>query len=468
MGQRVSLCMIARDEELSLPRCLQSVQGVVDEIVLVDTGSTDRTIAIAEQYGAVVRQIPWEQDFAAARNASLDLATGDWVLLLDADEALLPESRALLPALISDETVEGYYIQMHNLVGSETDPEIEVSVLFRLWRNRPGYRFHGSVHEQILSSIHRQNPHARIVSSPLKAIHYGYLTEHVASKGKRDRNASLLEARLREHPDEPFLLFNIGIEHYLQRRFAEARQAFGWSLERTGPEAPWRAKLVKCHAAALCELEEWEEAFALLQEETGRYPDYTDLFYIQGVAHNTLGQYREAVETFSRCLALGPAPCPPYTSVNPETGASKAYLGLGIAYEGLGQYGEAYQAYARSAMAKRGWAEPLKRIASLMGRRVDDATLIRVLEAFFPGGTTADQVKIASLLIHAGRYPLALERLEPLLPDGLDRGGRYALAVCLAKVGRVQEALAICEEDWEGSPLQPQVRALALELRGQL
>src|SRR5436190_22371274 len=92
-GQKLSLCMIVKNESKHLANCLESVDGVVDEIIIVDTGSTDNTIEIAEKYGAKVFHYKWHDDFGAARNEALKYASGDWVLVLDADEVLSDESK---------------------------------------------------------------------------------------------------------------------------------------------------------------------------------------------------------------------------------------------------------------------------------------------------------------------------------------------------------------------------------------
>jgi tetratricopeptide (TPR) repeat protein len=468
MDVRLSLCMIVRNEAEELPRCLESVQGVVDELVVVDTGSQDGTVDVARRYGAVVREIPWQNDFAAARNASLSLASGEWILWLDADEELLPASRQLIPALLSAADTEGYFIQLHNLLGSRVDPETEVALLFRLWRNRPEYRFVGAIHEQIAPVIRSVNPQAKVAHSPLEAVHYGYLREHVAAKGKENRNLQLLEASLRAQPNDPFLQFNLGVEHFVRGRFQPAREALERSLERVQPDALWRPRLAKGYAATLCELARWDEAFAFLGTESRRYPNYTDLTYVAGVAHSVLGEHESAIAAFQACLERGPAPCPPYTAVDREAGGCKAHLMLGKEYEAVGRYPEALQAYAKAAMMKPRWGEALRCLAALMGKRVDDETTIRVLEAFFPDATDADQVKIAALLAYAGRYQLALERLSPLDAAGsLDRGGRYTLALCLTKLGRSADALTILGEDWAGSPLEGQVKALARSLKSE-
>ncbi|MDB4895815.1 MAG: hypothetical protein JWN15_2077 [Firmicutes bacterium] len=468
MNVRLSLCMIVRNEAEELPRCLQSVQGLVDELVVVDTGSQDGTVDVARRYGALIREIPWQNDFAAARNVALSLASGEWILWLDADEELLPESRECLPSLLSAGDTEGYFIQLHNLLGSRADPETEVALLFRLWRNRPEYRFVGTVHEQILPAIRSVNPQAKVAHSPLQVMHYGYLREHVAAKGKENRNLALLEEGLRAQPNDPFLRFNLGIEHFVQRRFPQARDAFERSLDRVHSDALWRPRLVKGYAATLCELARWDEAFAFLGVERRRYPDYTDLTYVAGVAHSVLGHHEAAISVFRACLERGPAPCPPYTAVDREAGGCKAHLALGKEYEAIGRYPDALQEYASAAMAKPRWGEALRCLATLMSKRVDDETMLRVLQAFFPDATDADQIKIAALLAYTGRYQLALERLSPLDAAGrLDRGGRYTLALCLTKLGRSADALTILGEDWAGSPLEGQVKALARSLTSE-
>lgn len=468
MAQRLSLCMIVRNEEAFLPRCLESVKGVVDEIIVVDTGSTDGTLTVARRFGAAIKEVPWCSDFSAARNASLDLATGDWILMLDADEALVPESAASLPALLADPSVEGYFIQMRHLIGSIAQPEVEVSPLFRLWRNRPAYRFAGEIHEQILPSILRANPKAKTAYSSLQAVHYGYLREVKAAKGKHDRNRLLLEARLLRNPQDSFAHFNLGIEYYEQQQFQKAAAAFEAALAGAKQEDPWRTKLVKAYAATLYELQAWERLFAFLDGEIRRYPDYTDLHFLAATARAAVGQHREAADGFARCLRMGPAPSPPYASIDPGAGSYKAALELGREYEALGMNAEAASAYKQAAKSRPGWHTPLKLLAVLLGRAAQDQEILQELAAFFPSGQYADRVQMATLLLHARRPHLVIAELQPLLQAGkLDRAGKFVLARALAESGERDAALAICREDWTGSPLAGQVLALRRSLEGQ-
>lgn len=469
MRARLSLCMIVRDEETFLPRCLDSVRGVVDEIVVVDTGSHDSTVDIARRFGATVAEMPWPDDFSAARNASLDLATGDWVLVLDADEVLLPESAAGLPTLLADPGVEGYFIQMRHLIGSAAQPEVEESSLFRLWRNRPEYRFTGEIHEQILPTILARRPGSKTAQSGLQVVHYGYLREIRAARRKFERNRLLLEKVIARSPQDPFAHFNLGIEYYDQGLLEQAGASFAAALARARPGDVWRPKLVKAYAATLLERKEWASLFRLLEEEIARYPDYTDLHYLKGVARVRAGQTEQAVSAFTRCLELGPAPALRYTSTDPGTGSYKAQLELGAALEALGRDADAREAYRRAARSRPGWHEPLKRLATLLGRTAGDEEVVEELRAFFPGWQYADRVQVATLLLHAHRPRLAVGLLEPFRQAGrADRAGLFVLARGLAEAGDREGALAICRGDWSGSPLAPQVQRLREELEAHL
>lgn len=109
---RISVCMIVRNEETLLPRCLQSIQGIADEIIVVDTGSTDRTIEIGRRFGAKVYHHPWENDFSKHRNQSLSYATMDWVLVLDADEEFFSEDAAVMRQVLHQSSADYLFCTM--------------------------------------------------------------------------------------------------------------------------------------------------------------------------------------------------------------------------------------------------------------------------------------------------------------------------------------------------------------------
>src|SRR5262245_26667700 len=145
----VSLCMIVRDEEEVLGRCLASVADVVDEIIIVDTGSRDRTPAIARTFGARVEPFRWRDDFAAASNQSFSLATSDWILWLDADDVLLPEARDGLAALKARLERDVYYLP-YDYAQDETGASICTLWRERIVRRSPAMRCIHPVHECLL------------------------------------------------------------------------------------------------------------------------------------------------------------------------------------------------------------------------------------------------------------------------------------------------------------------------------
>ena len=152
MHYALSLCMMAKNEERNLPRCLESVRGLADELIVVDTGSTDATHRIAAGFGAQV--IPFDfaiVDFAAARNCAIGRARGRWILALDADEMLDRASRPMIETLVALDENAGYFLERHNHSSdSENSPR---DYVVRLFPNRPNYRYRGRVHETIDASI---------------------------------------------------------------------------------------------------------------------------------------------------------------------------------------------------------------------------------------------------------------------------------------------------------------------------
>lgn len=176
--------MIVKNEAFALPKCLQSAKKFVDEIVVLDTGSTDKTPQIARDYGAKVYDFQWCNDFSAARNEALKYVTGDWVLVLDADETLIP---SIMPQL--KEAIQGEEYLLINLVRHEVGAiQSPYSMVSRLFRNHPDIRFsrpyHALVDDSVIEVL-RQEPHWEIGYLQGVAIqHQGYQQDAISQKNK--------------------------------------------------------------------------------------------------------------------------------------------------------------------------------------------------------------------------------------------------------------------------------------------
>jgi tetratricopeptide (TPR) repeat protein len=303
--------MIVRDEEEMLPRCLAAVAPAVDEIVIVDTGSQDRTVEIARSFGATVIEREWTGSFSDARNVSFEAAGGDWLIYLDADEVLVSEDVDRLRALAGHTWREAIYFVETNFTGDEDDGTAVTHNALRMFRNRPWYRFEGRLHEQVAQHLPAYLPE-RLHQSDVRIEHYGYLGVVRDKKEKSRRNIELLLAQRAESGSTPFLHFNLGSEYAAAgdaaNALAELEQS--WRLiEAEGPESrhPFVPTLAVRLVKTLRFCDRPQEALQRAAEGLERFPGFTDLVFEQAAASLTLKRERDAVAYFERCIAMGDA-----------------------------------------------------------------------------------------------------------------------------------------------------------------
>lgn len=207
---RLSLCMIVKNEAKNLPRCLDSVQGVVDEMIVLDTGSTDATPEIARSYGATVVQFEWCNDFSLARNEALKFVLGDWVLVLDADETLAAEFIPMLQKVIQPQSTLVVNLVRHE-IGATQSP---YSLVSRLFRRHPAIQFSRPYHAMIDDSVVQllaQAPTWQVINtSEVAILHYGYEPGMIASRDKRQTAKATMEAFWKAHPDDAYGCSKLG------------------------------------------------------------------------------------------------------------------------------------------------------------------------------------------------------------------------------------------------------------------
>jgi len=224
----LSLCMIVRNEARDLPRCLASVAGLVSELVVVDTGSTDDTPAIAEAHGANLLRHAWADDFAEARNVALAHVTGEWILHLDADEELDTSSRPRLLSLLQGSPADGFRLRIRSLLPPQDPQQFEDDWIVRLFRRQPDLRYHGRLHEQIRPSIERLG--GRILDADLTILHHGYAQTTAQGADRRYRNLAQLDRMLAADATDPYLHYHRGATLHALGQHAEASAALQQAL----------------------------------------------------------------------------------------------------------------------------------------------------------------------------------------------------------------------------------------------
>ena len=339
----LSLSMIVRDEATQIEDCLRSVQGFVDEMVVVDTGSTDNTVALAEGMGARVERIAWPGDFAPARNQALAWVSGDWVLVLDADERLRPEAMAPLRALMAQPDVLLINLLRHER-GAVQSPYSNVS---RLFRRHPAIRWSRAYHSMVDDSVAellQQESHWRIADCPEPALlHDGYRPELLAQGNKPQRLRQAMEAELLERPGDPYACAKLGslevAEGNLERGVALLRQGLAQCSAEAHPEryelllhlalaealrdpdaaaalyrdalalplAPRLSLAARLNLAALLlQQGQAQEAEALCQQATATAPEISLGWYNLGLIRRRLGDIAGALEAYREARRLQP------------------------------------------------------------------------------------------------------------------------------------------------------------------
>jgi Flp pilus assembly protein TadD len=354
----LSAALIVRDESEFLADCLRSIQPVVDEIVVVDTGSVDDTPDIALAHGAVLHHRPWRGDFADARNAALDAAHGHWILYIDADERLAPVSRAHVDELLGSAEAVAYRLLFR------PSPRATPYREYRLWRHDPRIRFDGVIHEKVVPAIHAVADADRLQVLPcdLELVHHGYEGDQTR---KHHRNLPLLR---RQRETEPGNLF---VWHHLARVLealgdpVEAERTLRAGLE-VARSKPWNDPLAVLLYADLVGLSmvAGEDPTALLHEGLALFPDNLVLVWQYARLLIQHGQYEPALQQLDRLAAVDVTTLPDKgPSYDQELVGELPHEARGLCMFRLGRYAEAAEEYAAALSHAPGNAEYRAKLA---------------------------------------------------------------------------------------------------------
>ncbi|TYQ25906.1 glycosyltransferase family 2 protein [Pseudanabaena sp. UWO310] len=297
----LSACLIVKNEEHRLANCLESLQSLADEIIVVDTGSSDRTVAIAKKYQARVFPFEWCNDFSQARNHAIAQAKGEWILVIDADEVL--EQRAIAPL---QEVMQRDDCLAVNLLRSEiAAKQAPYSMVLRLFRNHPAITFTGLYHESIdrsVVSLQAQEPHWQVLNVHRDIpvlLHYGYIDSEIQLKQKYEFAQKLMHKHLEAFPEDSYMLNKLG------------------ALYISSPQ----------DADRLLGIELLQKGLALLDDTESQNLIRCELHYHLGLAHHQNAEWELAKKAYEQVIALDV----------PNLVKLSAYLNLGNIYQELNQ-----------------------------------------------------------------------------------------------------------------------------------
>lgn len=304
--QTISLCMIVKNEEKFLPGCLESVQNLVDEIVIVDTGSTDSTAEIARKYHAKLYDFKWRDDFAAARNFALERCSSSWILYLDADERLPEQYHALIREQISFDDTDALYLKVYSSVSGILGNVPHIQAYPRLFRKLPGARFEGKIHEQITPSLKRLNARFKYVNATIE--HLGYAQDDEVLKQKIERNLALLADQIRKEPRNAYAYFQMGQTLLLNQKIGEGKSYLIQALEFNSLPANLTSTALLMLANEYFKDENYETALSYIEKAIRLSPRQRLGYFLQSECYGRQHRWEKAVDALQKVQEYSDTP----------------------------------------------------------------------------------------------------------------------------------------------------------------
>lgn len=333
---KVSLAMIVKNEEEVLRECLKSVKNIVDEIILVDTGSEDRTLEIAREFGAKIYSFEWCYDFSAARNFAAEKCTGDWILVLDADEIVSIGSKKDLVDFAKENPNSIGRVKICSKFLDNGEINFSNEYVSRFYPK--GIYYKGYIHEQLDTDFVR-------IKMKIKLNHSGYF-----KKDKSRRNLDLLFKELKVHPNDNYILYQIAKTLYVARRYDEADRYFQLCYETRRDDYEYIRDFIVLYIYNIINIRHFSTGLKIIKEYKGLFIRFADfnfvcaLFYMNLILSDIHSFYNDInliEEFYKRCLDIGENEGTGTVGV----GTFKAAYNLGVFYETTGDFNKAKYYY---------------------------------------------------------------------------------------------------------------------------
>lgn len=338
---KLSLCMIVKNEEEKIGRCLESVKDIVDEIVIVDTGSSDNTKVIAKNYKAKIYEFGWRDNFSEARNYSLTKSTGDWNLILDADEYVVNNCKGEIKKIISEGLKIGRICRFDQF---KYNGEIRQSSVFLSRLIPKGVFYEGKIHEQIISNYPR-------INTNIKVKHDGYINTN-----KTARNLPILLKEIGSQPKDPYINYQTAKQYSLMKDFSKANKYYNIAYSYLDNKEYFYPMFIVDFLYNIIETKKYEEGLKIIENEYLNLNFYTDFHFVCGIFFMNLvlsdtkkyiSFFYNIEKEYNRCIEIGEMI--EYDSVQ-GTGSYLAYYNLGVFNETLNRIEKAKYFFRKAAL----------------------------------------------------------------------------------------------------------------------
>lgn len=302
----ISSCLIVKNEADNIVRSLESIKKIADEIIVVDTGSTDNTVEIAQSFGAKVFFYEWDNNFSNAKNFALDKATGDWIIFLDADEYFGDNAkkklRFVLKHISPNKNIDALLCKLIN-IDVQFGRIISENPAIRVFRGKTGIRYEGSIHEQPLKHGKTLNA-ANITDVSLIIYHTGY--SHAVLPEKIKRNLKILEQDIKDNKITNLTYYYMSQSHYSLKNYEETIKYARLSLAEPDMKNTIMAYLpYVLLVKGMLELKDrysFEEIEKYIDEAIAHYPTHPEIWYILALAKKAQNQIPEAIESYRKAI----------------------------------------------------------------------------------------------------------------------------------------------------------------------
>lgn len=337
MDNKLSACLIVKDEEPCIEKCLKSVKNHVDEIVVVDTGSTDNTIELAKKYADKVLNFKWVNDFSAARNFSLKCAEYDWIFVLDADNEVVEWNKDTVDRFIheNDQCQVGN-VKIISTFDDGADEKRSIERENKLF-NRRYFNYRGNIHEQVSALDGCMFDRINV---DITLIHSGYENDEIKRKNKAERNRRMLKQTLEQNGDSCYLLYQLGKSYDLEKNYNDARECYAKAISLIDNlNYVYVRELIISYVYVLVNTKDYKGAM-VIEKYRGCYGGSPDYNFLLAYVYMMNGLSSKAIETFLKCTRLKDGEIEGVTSWLP-------FYNIGVIYECHGKRAEALEYYGK-------------------------------------------------------------------------------------------------------------------------